>query len=315
PIPIGTWVVVRGEVTGFDEELSRMKIHTTVRGRDDDALLVEGEAEVILRPPPPEPEPTETVDERGCGPLDRRRVLVVGGSRGIGAAICDELIAQGADLSVSYCRNESAARAIGDRAAAAGRRGLAVPLVLEEEASIASAVERSVDALQGLDALVFCGFGEIVQRGLERGTFEQLEDAFRRAVGGLYHCSRAALPALRQSDDGAIVALSSTVTLEVPPPCWTAYNVAKSALVGLARSLAVELGPDGVRVNLVSPSLTETEKNVGLPPRILDEFRSRSVLGRLATPRDVARAVAFLASDRASFLTGVDLPVAGGAVM
>ncbi|MCA8962945.1 MAG: SDR family oxidoreductase, partial [Planctomycetes bacterium] len=180
--------------------------------------------------------------------------------------------------------------------------------------------ESTIAALPALDGIVHCGFGQIVKQGIERGDYVDVVSAFHRAVGGLYHATRAALPALKASGRErpgrpSIVAVSSSVTHEPPPPTWTAYTVAKSALIGLVRSLAVELGPHGIRVNAVSPSLVETTENRALPPRILDDFRSRSPLGRLATPSDVAQGVAFLCSEQSSFLTGVDLPVTGGMVM
>jgi len=120
---------------------------------------------------------------------------------------------------------------------------------------------------------------------------------------------------MRTRRRGAIVALSSSVTQEVPPPGWGAYTAAKHALEGLVRTLAVELAPAGIRVNAVAPTLIATESVLAGPARVRDELAARSPLGRLPRPKDVAAAVRFLVSPGSECITGIRLPVAGGAVM
>ena len=317
PLLPGTQVRVRGEVKSYDASLSLLTVKTTVTGIDGAPVFVEGTAEVVVRPPEEEVRAAGSPrqEHRGGSALEGRRAFVLGGSRGIGSAVCRELGLQGAAVAVGYRSDLSAAQGLCVELSGRGGSALPVCLDLGDGGSVAAAVREAAEGLGGLDILVLAGHGKIVARGIERGEWEDVSQTVARSAGALYHASRAALPFLKASGHGSIIAISSTVTREAPPPTWTAYTTAKTALVGLARSLAVELGPYTIRVNLVSPSLTEGEGTRGMPSRIREELAARSPLGRLARPEDVAAAVAFLASDAAGYLTGIDLPVCGGAVL
>ena len=316
PFRAGDAVVVRGEIAAIDHALSVMKIATTLRAKDRGTLLVEGTAEVVIRPPnPPAAAQKASVSAAPAAVLAGRTMLVVGGSRGIGGAIARELARRGAHLIVGYHTDAVAAESVCALARSAGARAVALRLELDAPAALGEAIAACAASFGAIDTLVHCGFGAIPSHGIDRAAFEELLDAFRRQAGGFFHAVKAVLPSMRSLGRGVIVAVSSSVTLEPPPPNWLAYTTAKSALRGLARSLAVELGPEGIRVNLVSPSLTETERTRALPPRIREEIALRAPLGRLATPEDVAGAVAFLVSDDAAFLTGLDLPIVGGATL
>lgn len=312
PIRPDTDVVVSGEVIAIDLDLSTLTILTRVEDRHSRELYVEGEADVVLRP--------ETVDPQSASeptsgrPLSGLRTLVLGGSSGIGAAITRELARRGADVLFSYRNVEVATRLLGELDADPNRQVDAVALDFEAIDGLRERIDEALARFGPIDSIVHTGFGSIPQKTLSRGSFADYESAFRRAIAPIYEASRAGLPHL-QERGGSIVAVSSIVTQETPPPAWSAYTVAKSALVGLIRSLAVELGPWNIRANLVSPSWCETDANRAAAPRIRDEMIARSPLGRVATPDDVARTVAFLVSRESAFITGHDLPVCGGSVM
>ncbi|MCI0650274.1 MAG: SDR family oxidoreductase [Planctomycetes bacterium] len=338
PVRPGTRVRVEGEIVRHDADLALLIIATRVVAAEDGAVLVEGTAEVVLRAEPapePEPLPAAAALAAGAQPLAGRRALVIGGSSGIGAAIARELAHQGAAVALTYRTQEAAARALCSELLAGGcRAAAALRLDVRDAAQFAPAAAAARAAIGAPDLLVYSAHGEIAHQTIERSSFAQLEDEFRRAAGGLYHAVQAVLPGMKRSahgesagaggagatgatgapGGGSIVAVSSIVTREAPPPGWTAYTVAKCALAGLVRSLAAELGPHAVRVNLVSPAMTETRRTLALPARVRDDIAARSPLGRHARPEDVASAVAFLSSDAAAFLTGIDLPVAGGIV-
>jgi 3-oxoacyl-[acyl-carrier protein] reductase len=114
---------------------------------------------------------------------------------------------------------------------------------------------------------------------------------------------------------GCIVNVGSIMTWQAPLAQWSAFTVAKAALKALTRSLAVELGPSGVRANMISPGTTETESTLAIPERLRKLQAMQTPLRRLASPEDIARTAAFLCSDAAQFITGADIPVCGGAAM
>ena len=118
-----------------------------------------------------------------------------------------------------------------------------------------------------------------------------------------------------EQKSGRIVNIGSSFARNTPPANWSSFLVAKSALHALTRSLAVELGPQGIRVNMVSPGLLETERIEGLPERMQKVQAMQTPLRRLASPSDIAAVVTALCSDAGDFITGTDIPVCGGLQM
>ena len=337
PIRLGTRVRVSGKVARFERELSLLTVRIHILDAQVGTLYVDGDAEVLVREESStaaqgyvlssgeslpvvdelrrEREPTNAAAPHATGSdLVGLRALVIGGSRGIGAAIAREISGRGAELIVGYHKGREHAEHICTEARAAGRSASVIQLELRDASGLRASLEEACRTAP-IDILVHAGQGEILHRGVDRLSGDDLRDAFQRSVEALHEAVLAVLPGMKARGAGSIVALSSSVTKEPPPPGWAAYTAAKCALVGYVRSLSVELGPFGIRANLVSPVLTTTDANLLLPPRIREELAARSPLGRLPTPEDVARAVAHLVSPSAAYLTGIDLPVAGGMVM
>jgi 3-oxoacyl-[acyl-carrier protein] reductase len=239
--------------------------------------------------------------------------LVTGGSRGIGAATCRRLAAHGAAVAIGYRDGRARAEGIARAIEADGGRALPVGFDVASGRAGRRALERTQEALGGLDVLVHNAWP-----GWRSGSFESLDwDDFQRYLDGMLRpaveLTRAALPALRGRRRGRIVLLGSTSMYELNPQ-HSPYVAAKGALLALTRSLASELGRDGVTVNMVSPSLVWTGD--GPEP---DEFgaahRARNAFGRLPTADEVAGAVVFLASPLADAITGVQIPVSCGSPM
>ena len=255
--------------------------------------------------------------------LDGKRAIVTAASRGLGRAIAETLASWGARVAIC-ARSADALREVADAVARAGApppfwRAVDLRHADEIEAYVADATRE----MNGLDILVNNAGGP------RHGGFAELADAdfldyFELAFLSNVRTTRAAVPHLRASGGGAVVNVVSA-SVKQPLRGVVLSNSVRLAVVGLAKTLAEELGPHGIRVNNVCPGSILTERTVELARRAAaregtraDEVlaqRARGVpLGRLGAPSDVASAVAFLASDAARFITGASLVVDGGVV-
>jgi 3-oxoacyl-[acyl-carrier protein] reductase len=246
--------------------------------------------------------------------LKDRIALVTGASRGIGAATARLLAAHGAAVAVNYLKDGAAASAVVRRIEAAGGRAMAVRADVRDGAAVNAMFEEVRGQLGPVDLLVINAAIGFPTRPFAEFRWEELEAKVTGELKAAFHCCQAALPHMSERRSGAIVAVSSGLSRR-PGPGFSAHSAAKSALDGYMRALALELGPLGIRVNVVGPGLTETDATAHLPEAARQATLRGTPLGRLGQPEDVAGAVLMLASDHARFLTGAYLPVSGGALM
>lgn len=234
------------------------------------------------------------------------RVLITGGSRGIGAACVRAFAAQGDRVAFIYRSSEQAATSVATATGAA-----AIRADVSDSAEAERAVREAEAALGGgIDVLVNnAGVAQIK-------LFTDLtDDDWRRMMAtdldGAFYVTRAAVRGMIARHSGRIVNIGS-MWGKVGASCEVHYSAAKAGLRGMTMALAKELGPSGVTVNCVEPGVIETEMNVALDDKTKAELADATPLCRMGTPEDVAAAVRFLASDEASFVTGQCLGVDGG---
>ncbi len=242
--------------------------------------------------------------------LDGRIALVTGGSRGIGAAICDELAAAGAVVAVNYARNADAAAAVCERIAAAGGTAHAVQGDIGSAAGAAALVEHVESEIGPIGVLVN-NAGITRDDLIMRLSEESWREVIDTNLGGAFFTCRAVARPMMKRRAGAIVNMSSIVGVRGNAG-QTNYAASKAGLLGLTKSLAKELGSRGIRVNAIAPGYIATELTDALPEAARDAILGATPLGRLGEPEDVARAVRFLVSDAAAFVTGDVLAVDGG---
>lgn len=243
------------------------------------------------------------------------KVLLTGASRGIGRAIGELLAARGAQLALAVREPASVAQLM---AAAPG--SLALTIDLRDRAAVAELVPRAVAAIGGLDVLVNCA-GVVKYRAFADVPLAELLEQFEINTFAPFVLSQSAGVHLAAHGGGAIVNVSSTLGLR-PAPLTAAYAASKAALISLTRSLALELGPAGVRVNAVAPGVVDTamvhvprtagselprERQIAVE---LEQLRRLHPLGRFGTAAEIAEAVLFLIEAR--FVTGSVLVADGG---
>ncbi|WP_434739498.1 SDR family NAD(P)-dependent oxidoreductase [Micromonospora sp. SH-82] len=238
-----------------------------------------------------------------------RVALVTGGSRGIGAAVACRLAADGVDVAFTYRTDEQSAKAVVAAVEAYGRRGLAIRSDSADAAAVAGAVDRAVAEMGRLDILVN-NAGVFVGGAIESVALDDLDRAVAVNVRGVYLTTQAALRHL--GEGGRIVNVGSSFSSRVPAPGVSAYAMTKSAVNGLTRALARELGPRGITVNLVLPGSTDTDMNPA-DSAAADAQRSHIALGRYATPEDVAATVSHLVGEGGRHITGAAIAIDGGA--
>jgi len=242
--------------------------------------------------------------------LHGKVALVTGASRGIGAAVASELARCGAAVAVNYAGSEAAANAVVEAIEAAGGRAIALQGDVSDPEVCASLVQRCIDSLGGLDILVN-------NAGITRdGLLVRMSDADWSAVidtnlTGVFSMTRAAVKYMMKQRSGAIVNVTSVIGL-VGNAGQANYAAAKAGVIALTKSVAKELAGRNVRANAVAPGFIETDMTKDLPEAVCDGARAQIALGRFGEPADVARAVAFLASDDAAYVTGQVLAIDGG---
>lgn len=240
--------------------------------------------------------------------LTGKLALVTGGSRGIGAATAIALAEHGADVAITYQNSTDEAASVVKRIEAAGRRGFAVPADAADAARVEEAVARAADELGGLDIVVNnAGVGAMGM--ITDVTLEDLDRVLAINVRGVYVAARAA--AARLSDGGRMIHVGSVIADRNAGPGMTLYALSKSALVGLSKGLARDLGPRGITSNVVQPGPTDTAMNPADGPFAAAQ-RSFLAIDRFAHPDEIAAAILYLAGPTASYITGTELTIDGG---
>jgi NAD(P)-dependent dehydrogenase (short-subunit alcohol dehydrogenase family) len=242
--------------------------------------------------------------------LAGRVAVVTGAGRGIGAATAAVLAERGARVAALDLDVESAQAVVADL------DGLAVGCDITDEGSVRAALDRVREALGGVAILVNnAGVNTYFDPGAM--TVEDWEGAFAVDLRGAWLCVKHALADLRAADGASVVNVAS-IHATLTSPGMFPYAAAKAGLVGMTRSLALDLGPDGIRVNAVSPGFTRTRLVEEWLEQQPDPEAARATvtrahaIGRMVEPEEVGRLIAFLASDDAAAITGTEIRIDGG---
>lgn len=313
PVFIGDRLEARATIQSIDRETRLVVLATEIVNQDERRVLRGTARAKVLRLAAPAARSNSTASSATAPLLKGKVALVTGASRGIGRATALLLATHGAHVWVNYNKNVAAASelqcVISERG---GTCNLVRADVMDQEAARSMVEEVTRDGR--LDILVNNAGPRPRATPFEKLDWSQMRDAFDQIVGSSFFVSQVALPSL-QASRGTIVNVLSVAGLQRTAHGWLPYVAAKAALHAASKNLAQELGPSGVTVNMISPSMVDTDLASDIPERARQAIVGRTPLRRLATADDIAGAILMLASPFARFVTGENLLVTGGDIM
>lgn len=242
-----------------------------------------------------------------------RTVLITGASRGIGAAAARAFAQNGDRVMIHYHQQQARAQALCTQLRQAGAQAACVQADVAERAQVEAMLAQTERQFGPVEVLV--NNAGVAQQALFTDVSEaEWDRLFAVNVKGMFFCIKGVLPGMISEKRGKIVNLSS-MWGQVGASCEVGYSASKAAVIGLTKALAKEVGPSGIQVNCVAPGVIDTEMNAALDEQTRAMLAEETPLGVLGTAADVARAIVFLASPQADFITGQVMGVNGGFVI
>ena len=243
----------------------------------------------------------------------KKVALVTGSSRGIGRAVAYQLAHEGYAVCINYIERKDKADELVAQLKSKGCEAIAVRADVADRAAVNAMVQKTEEAF-GPVTLLVNNAGVAGQALFQDVTDEMWNRYFSVNLNGMRHTIQAVLPGMLHEKAGSIVNISS-IWGQHGASCEVTYSCTKHAIIGLTRSLAMELAPSGIRVNCVAPGVINTDMVQVLGQETLRDLAQQTPLGRLGTPEDIAHAVSYLASDKAGFVTGQVLAVDGAFIL
>ncbi len=309
PLTIAAAYTLQGTVDFISASHQIIVENIVICDKNTTSLSMNGKITVKMNEPSlPGPTMNDLTTDPG---LKGKTVLITGASRGIGATTAKLFACYGANVIVNYLRNQAEADAVVRDITAHGGRAMAIKADVSRREDVKALVDQARVASGGIDILVNNAVGDFIPVPFQALTWERLQQDIDIIVKGAFNCCQETIPAMIQKKAGRIINVI-TLAVETPPPNQAKYVIAKSALIGLTRSLAVELAPHHILVNMVLPGMVETDLTKTIAPAVRDKIRDRIPLGRHPTTIDVAKAIVTLASELTPYTTGQKILVTGG---
>lgn len=243
----------------------------------------------------------------------KKTVLITGASRGIGRASAEAFAKAGYDVAVNYNKSAEAAETLCQELEKYSVKALPFQADVADKKAVEKMFAEIEIAMGNVNVLV--NNAGIAEQALFTDITEKMWDRmFAVNVKGAYNCTQAVLPKMIHEKYGRIINISSMWGIS-GASCEVHYSASKAALIGFTKALAKEVGLSGITVNCVAPGVIDTDMNGHLSPEIIFELKEETPLNRIGTPRDVAETILFLASEKASFITGQTISVDGGFIL
>ena len=305
PVRLGDEIQITAEVLKIDKRQHILELSTNIFNQHK-VQVVAGTAKVKL------------IEQIKKAPVKKdskitRNILIVGSTGGIGSALVDMISAR-SDLNIAlhFHSNSTAAKSLQQKLKS--RQSMLVTCDLSNTSDVNEMCKMVYDRFGGLDIVVNCATGNVPNMDFSDLEWEDFEKHINVHVKGSFNLLKAASPLMGKNNFGKFIHIT-TQAIEYPFSNLMPYITAKSALMGLSKSAAIDLAKKGIRVNMVSPGITDTELNADLPEKVKLVTEARTPLKKLAQAKDVAGVIDFLISESSSFITGETIRVNGGQTM
>jgi len=313
PAAVDTSFDLRGVVTHRSKStrIVKKEILVAPQGREDEVVLRGKVSALVAKPARAMPSMGELREAAADWGLAGKVAIVTGASRGIGETTAKLLAVCGAKVIVNYHRGADDGRRVVEEIVAGGGDAVAIAADVSDQAQVRSMVQQARDRYGTVDVLVNNAARDFRPIPFLSLTWDEIQKDLDVIAKGAFFCCQEVVPVMLGQGSGKIINIS-TVAADNPPPDQMKYVMAKSALVGLTRSLSIELASRNIQVNLVVPNFVETDFVAHIQEGFRKKIAQETPMRRNASPIDVARAVVFLASAHSAFTTGQKLMVTGG---
>jgi len=307
PVRIGDALTVTAEVIKKNDKEQIIELKTEIHNQNRQ-IVTKGIAKVkVIKT---EVAPAE-VEQKEAGP---KTALVIGGTGGIGKATCIQLAKDGFNVIIHYNKNKNLAEEIKAEVEKHKQRAIIVPADILNDVDIKDMIFKGMRAFDKIDVVANCAATVIPNIKFQDLVWTDFLQQMELNIKSTFSIIQAVVPEMIKNGYGKIINIGS-LSAEKPNAEWSHYITSKSALNGLTKSLAFELAPKGIRINMVTPSLVNTELTADIPEKIKLLTAAQTPLRKLALAEDVAGAISFLASSKSDFLAGENIRVNGGQIM
>jgi 3-oxoacyl-[acyl-carrier protein] reductase len=304
PVRVGDEITVVAEVKKKIESSQVIELSTDIFNQNRQKVIT-GNAKVKVVP-------FETPKEIKA-PVIQKAALIVGATGGIGRAVAKKLASNGFGLILHYFSNDTAAKALEEELSQYGMPVKAIRADLRHTEEAAALVEKSLRIFDSIPVLINAATGPLPNIKVEELKWSDFSAQLEMNIKSNLELIQSMLPSMKEKKYGKIIHIL-TQAIEQPNTEWLHYITAKSALSGFGKAMAMELAKYGIRVNMVSPGMTETELIAGISEKTRMLYAAKNPLKKLATPEDVANAIYYLATPDSDYLTGETIRVNGGMV-
>jgi 3-oxoacyl-[acyl-carrier protein] reductase len=308
PVRVGDQLTIIAEVIKKYDKENIIELKTDIYNQNRQ-IVTRGFAKVKVIETHPQVNYTYESSE-----LSTKVALVVGGTGGIGSAACIQLAKDGFNVIIHYHKNKNRANEIKDEVEKLNQKAIVIKADILNDAEITDMISHSIRSFEKIDVIVNCAATVIPNIKVQDLLWADFVKQLELNIKSTFTIIKEVLPGMLYHRYGKIINIGS-FSVDKPNSEWAHYITAKSALSGLTKSFALELAPKGIRVNLVTPSLVNTELTADIPQKIKLLMAAQTPLRRLAEVSDIAGVISFLASEKSDFLTGENIRVNGGQIM